>query len=319
MSTEAYDQVLLKTSPTVSHVKIEDITETEDNYGNVVSTNITGNIPTVRSAGARFTGSILLIRRRRNLSKEVVFVRLEIRSPIIQRVLEVICGDTSWLATGVNPIEIPKPYFALFHYRKELKQYHESPERSQQEKDHIGVLLGFMAREHRDYVLDYKRLRARKKITFPLLWLFFGPNEEVVIHEEHYTECGVVCSLSLDDDAGWEIITRGWDYNGSHFGPVDRIINVQNFEGTCDIETLQIYPLRYSSDPTLRMRLIERGRLWKSLLNTQHRTYSGPAWEASNMSGGYAPPPPPPPSSKAIPPKHFKPTPPPPLIPYHVG
>jgi hypothetical protein len=256
MSTELYDRLygkddrdkLDEDAPPEIKVEVQDITETEGPYGDIVSTKPTAERHKTKAKSDRYSDIGLVIRRRLLADKSIKEVNLEIRSPIIHEALGQICGESFWLSTRVSPIVIERPYLILFHNRAEIREYAASDKRTSEEQEHMKLLTDFMGREFASLEAEYRRLALGKQTSFHLLWAFFRPDEEVMIHNGQYTECGVIFSLKFNKKTGWEIGTRGWDYNGTHFGPVDRIVVVKPFEGICDITTLQIYPSRFLDD-----------------------------------------------------------------------
>jgi hypothetical protein len=212
------------------------------------------------------------------VEKRIKFVQLEVRSSIIQKALITACGESYWLSTSVSPLVIERPYVVLFHSREKIREYAARSERTAEEKAHMKLLTDFMTREHGRVEAEYNHLAAGRQITYNLLWTFFRPDEEVLIHNDQYTECGVLWKVRYYDEDGWEIGIRGWDYNGSHFGPVDKDVTVKPFEGLCDITTLEVCPSRFHKtqpEDSLRKKLIKRGHKWKQLLHVAHRSYSG--------------------------------------------
>jgi hypothetical protein len=284
MSTEQYDRLYSgnsagqPTSSASSQIKVEfqDITEIESPYGDVAVTRPTAERDKAKPTNDRYSSVGLIVRRRRQVDKRVKFVHLEVWSPIIQKALTILCGDSYWLSTSVTPQVIERPYVVLFHNRKKIREYAESAERTAEERNHMRLLTEFMTREHGRVEAKYDSLAAGKQISYDMLWTFYCPDEEILVHNDQYTECGVLWRLQYFDE-GWQIGTRGWDYNGSHFGPVDRTVVIKPFDGLCDITTLEACPSRFygSQADSLRKKLVERGRKWKSLLHVAHRSYSG--------------------------------------------
>lgn len=262
--------------------KFEDITETSQTYGGI-KTRRTAERLKSKIEKDQYNDFAILVRRRIKPDKEVIWVRIEIRSPFILQALADICGDSFFLNTKVVPMVIERPYLVLFHYRNELREYSKHSARSKEEKTHLKVLIDFMAREFGRLELDYSQLVPKGQVAFATVWTLFKLNEEVFLHHENYITCGVVCDVRFLDGkqpalSAWSIGTRSWAYNGSHFGPVDTHFTIDQFDGIYDITSLPLYPVRYHrsrEEIDLRKRLIERGRKWKRMVDVTHCNYEG--------------------------------------------
>jgi hypothetical protein len=286
MSTDAYDSLypapMLGSGPTPATIvqpQFEDITETQDVYGEVESTRRTAEKLKYKIEKDRYNHIAILIRRRLSASRAVLWVQLEIQSPSIQEAITKVCGHSDLLNTKVSPIVIRRPYFILFHYRTELRDYALHSDRTDEEKAHLKILIDFMAKAFTRDEAEYSRLVSKGQISFPIVWTLFKPEEEVFIVESHLVRCGRVQSLhGAGQMQEWRLETRSWDYNGTFFGPVDSLSILEPFEGVCDITSLPVYPVRFHKNQNhdnLGQRLIERGRKWKSIVDVTHLSYEG--------------------------------------------
>ncbi|KAJ4375367.1 hypothetical protein N0V83_002453 [Neocucurbitaria cava] len=281
MSTGAYDCLYqtLGSGPPIVKPKFEDVTVTQDIYGNVESTRRTAESLKYKVEKDRYNDIAILIRRRLSSTREALWIQMEIQSPDIQETVTKVCGHSDLLNTKVSPIVIRKPYLILFHYRAELREYDLHSDRTDQEKVHLKVLVDFMAKAFTRDEAEYSRLIDKGQVSFPIVWTLFKPEEEVFIHESHFVRCGRVQSLhGINKTQGWSLGTRSWDYDGTFFGPVDSVSPLQPFEGICDITSLPVYPVRFHKNQNkddLRQRLIERGRKWKSMVDVTHLSYEG--------------------------------------------
>lgn len=256
--------------------QLEDITETKDRHGNITTRRTAERLKS-KIEKKKHTGFAILIRRRITPDKEVVWVRMEVSSLAILEALTKICGDSFFLNTKVTPMVIEKPYLVLFHYRNELREYSTHPDRSDEEKLHVKILIDFMAREFDRLEVEYNQYIPNSQVTFTILWTLFKPHDEVFVHHGDYVTCGVVCDIQYIGGA-CSVGTRSWDYDGTFYGPVYSRKTIDYFEGICDITSLPLYPVRYhkSKDKKdLRERLIERGRKWKRMLAVTHCKYKG--------------------------------------------
>jgi hypothetical protein len=286
MSTSDYD--LLCSAPVADPTQsvnqsikpqFEDITETEDIYGEVLSTRPTAEKFRSKIEKERYNDVAIVVRRRLGVDQKARWINLEIQSPSIVAALTKVCGDSSFLNTKVVPIKISKPYPVLFHYREGLREYARHPDRTDEEKPHLKVLIDFMAREFRKVEAEYNRLISKGQVTFPLVWTLFKPGEEVFIHDSHYVTCGIVHSLiGTGSQRSLFLGTRSWDYDGSYFGPVAANNTLKPFEGISDITSLPVYPVKFhknKGNEDLRKKLIDRGHRWKQIVDVTHCTYEG--------------------------------------------
>jgi hypothetical protein len=290
MTTSDYDHLELGptlATPTVKP-KFEDVTETEDIYGHIASTRRTAERMKYKVERDRYSDMAILIRRRLDSERQPLWKQIEIYSPEIQEAVAKVCGYSDLLNTKVSPIVIRKPYLALFHYRAELREYAVHTSRTDQEKVYLKVLVDFMAKAFARDETEYIRLVSKGQISFPLIWTLFKPGEEVFIHDSHFVRCGRVHSLQFIVRKGlWKLGTQSWDYNGISFGLVDDHVELQPFEGICDITSLPAYPVRFHKNhdkDDLRQQLIERGRKWKSMVDVSHLSYEG----GSSISSSHA-------------------------------
>lgn len=65
------------------------------------------------------------------------------------------------------------------------------------------------------------------------------------------------------------------DFDGVCIGPVRNSFIISRFDGQKEMVSLPIYPLRYTKDPSLREKLIQRGRMFLELAAIKHMHYIG--------------------------------------------
>jgi hypothetical protein len=65
------------------------------------------------------------------------------------------------------------------------------------------------------------------------------------------------------------------DFDGSVIGPVNTMFSIPRFSGTKEVTALEIYPLRFASEPGLREKLVKRGKLFLEVTRVKHMHYSG--------------------------------------------
>jgi hypothetical protein len=265
--------------------QFEDITETRDTYGGF-KTRRTAERLKSRIEKDKYNDFAVLIRRRITADKEVIWVKMEVRSPFILQALTEICGDSFFLNTKVVPMVIQSPYLVLFHYRNELRAYSKHPHRSEEDKLHLKILIDFMVRQFGRLEVEYNQLIPKGQVAFSTVWTLFKLHEEVFLHHGNYVTCGVVCDVHYSNET-WFVGSWSWAYDGTHFGPVYSQSSIAQFDGICDITSLPLYPVRYHKNKEkkdLRERLIERGQKWKRMVDVTHCKYEGRSFPRSLYS-----------------------------------
>lgn len=290
MTTADYDRAFIdrpeSDDPPPIRPELVDITETEASYGNgISSTRLTAERNKAKAQADRWSLFALVVRRREKADHEPKWVRLEVRSSILQQALTKICGESYWLDTRSDPIVIDSPYIALFHARHEIRNYAQHPDRTQDEQTLMKPLINFMKNEFGEREAEFDRLVPKKRINFHILWTIFRPHEEVLHHGDHSIECSVLRSIHPIRErdgqiVAYELRTWGFDYNGSRFGPVQKALILEGFTGSIDISSLEAYPLRFHKNDgeDLRQALITRGMKWQQMLNNAHCSYDGKIW-----------------------------------------
>lgn len=274
-------------------VDLIDIIETEGRWGDRSTITLTADIHKAKGEKQRYQEYAIILRRLRDADNVPKSTRLEIRSPIIRAGLQEVLGDYSTISMDSDPIILDKPYAPLFHYRKELREYAASEDRTEEEKSHMDVLVQFMKKYLYEIERTYERLLPSKLTTYNLLWTLFRPEEVVIARRDHFVEAYVVDSCSVTD-VGKEgetfmllnLVGRHWDYNGTRFGPVTAPINIGHFLVTKKIRDLDVYPIAYHEEADggdLREKLIARGMKWRTILDVTHREYDGRLKEKNHL------------------------------------
>jgi hypothetical protein len=74
----------------------------------------------------------------------------------------------------------------------------------------------------------------------------------------------------------WQLTCVGTGYDGVNFGKVFEFLKINQFEGTREITTLKVYPLKYHpQESKIRHQLLERGKRFLELRGRQHMSYKG--------------------------------------------
>ena len=281
MGVMPHEEEEAKKEPQTTRIELMDITEKERPYGDRPLIIPTSTFNQAKDIDAKYLEYALLLRRKVDKDNNRLKTTLEIWSPIVRAALQEILAQCSYLNLAACPIEISQPYHGLFHYRKELRSYAESPERTEDEKKHFGVLISFMSANLARIEREYDQHEPKGHITFKLLWTLFRPETIVVLQTDHFRECYRVDNCTevvIRGEVLFEISVWSWEYNGISFGPTKNKIHIKDFQGARPITEMQIYPLWLlpeAEKEELEHELIARGRKWRSLVDKSHRHYKG--------------------------------------------
>ncbi len=279
--TEGHSEEQENNEPRTTRIELMDITEKDRPYGDRPLIIPTSSFNQAKDIDAKYREFALLLRRKINKDGDRVSTELEIWSPLVRAALREILTDCSYLNLAACPIVIPKPYHALFHYRKEIRAFAESPERTQEEKKHLGVLVNFMQTNLSRIEREFDQYQPNGQITFGLLWTLFRPETTVVLQTDHFKECYRVhnCFETIvDAEQVFEISAWCWAYNGILFGPTQTKLHIKDFQGARNITDLNIYPLDLLPEPNRKELVhnsISRGQKWRTLVDKGHRQYTG--------------------------------------------
>jgi len=256
-----------------------DITERERSYGEPVVT------PTsfYAKGGDRdkpYRTYALLLRRKLQEDGQRRYNQLEIRSKFIQKALQKLLVNYSYINLATTPIVIREPYAALFQHREEIREYAKSKTQGPDQKAHMTQLVQFMNVNLAKLEREYQIYAPSSLSTFDLLWAFFRPGTLVVHQTDHFRECRrVITTETKVVEKGrrvFEIWTWSWDYNGISFGPSRSSLRIDEFPGACKLTELEVFPLDLIPDAEAISRtLIERGQKWRECVHLSHRDYCG--------------------------------------------
>ncbi|KAK3330027.1 P-loop containing nucleoside triphosphate hydrolase protein [Apodospora peruviana] len=274
-----------------AHATLMDITERQRPSGDRPIVIPTSTIAQAKELDKAYSRHALLLRRRSDKDGNELSKQLEIQSKHIRTALKTVMEACSYLNLDAYPIVIRHPYHELFQYRKEIRQYAEdvlvSPDKNNsEEKRHLNLLIKFIAANLGKVELLYDQFAPYGLTNYELLWTYFRPETAIVYQTEYYQEAYRVNSCRYVEREAlnppyFEISAWSWDYNGTYFGPKKSTIQVECFEGARKLSELEAYPLD-CLDALERLqlteRLIRRGKVWRGVLDNQHKEYSGPAW-----------------------------------------
>jgi hypothetical protein len=266
----------------VTRADLEDITEKQRPEGEQPTTTITSVFNRAREDSERFNDHALLVIRKVDKNGDTFDTELAVRSSIIQNALRFILKSYAYLNLAANPIVLKKPYDALFHYRNEIFEYAEAPERTDEEKRWLKVLTEkFFPLYMTKVVKAWEEDIQKGRVPFNLLWTLFRAEDDIIIQTDYYKELHRVvhCEfLTQEGDQKFCIYTWRWGYNAGKFGPCSETIVIPKYSSTRRIEQLPCFPLKRldsAKQAKIYQELVARGKKWKELIRPSHREYNG--------------------------------------------
>lgn len=205
---------------------------------------------------------------------------LEVSSPIIQGVLRRVMSSYAFLNLAADPIVIKKPYAPLFHYREELKKV-ASESTNELERIHMKVFMDSFYQPYLGEVEKFYRDEIPNgRVRFEYLWTLFRAEDDVIVHTNHYREVQRVVHYdeSRGDEDFFFLFTWRWGYNAGKFGPCSETVSIPKFSSTRRIQQLPCFPIK-ELDPAeaekICRELVDRGMMWRRLIQPSHRLYNG--------------------------------------------
>ncbi|KAI9709903.1 MAG: hypothetical protein M1820_002980 [Bogoriella megaspora] len=267
-----------------------DITEKQRPSGDRPVITPTSSVAQARESDNDFTTYALLVRRRIDKDGNHQGTQLEIQSVVLQDALRVIMPECAYLNLAAHPIIIEAPYYELFQYRKEIRDYAEQPDRTDTQKSYLNLLLRFMSANLAKTEKIHSQYHPRWTSTYAILWTYFRPETFIVYQREHYQELYRVCRCCYKKDSStrenfFELAVWGWDYNGKGFGPKKTSLRLSEFQGARNLTEIDFFPLEclaVDEKAATIARLIARGKKWRRIVDRSHQQYNGPAWVASD-------------------------------------
>jgi hypothetical protein len=209
---------------------------------------------------------------RKNLEAHSIIVQ----SPWLKDALgEHILKDYPGITCGLSRLEFEAPFKPFIHRWANLLKFMKKTDEDETAKAHVALLHRFLKEEVGDKVQAYQDYIFKGVITFEHLWMIFQPGGLVIsdfkgslaayeLDRAEYMEnnCGKFLRLRC------EFI----DWSGKQFGRATEIIDLPQFLGTTDIQTLTAFPLRFHKDKeAIKAQLVERGKKFESLAGSHFR------------------------------------------------
>jgi hypothetical protein len=260
-----------------------DISEKERPSGDRPIVTPTSSVAQAKDDENDFSEYALLVRRKLDKDGKQKGVQLEIQNHIIQDALRRVMPECAHLNLAAHPITIQSPYYELFQYRKEIRNYIEDLDRTEDERSYLDVLLRFMAANLAKIEKIHSQYHPHWTSTFRILWTYFRPETFVVYQCEHYQELYRVSRCHYTEDLKtkenfFELLVWSWEYNGTGFGAATTTLVLNEFQGARNLTEMELFPLEClpaDEKSSIIARLIERGKRWRHLVHRSHQQYNG--------------------------------------------
>ena len=176
----------------------------------------------------------------------------------------------------------------LFHYLPELAAYRADGAgdsiANRKKFEALDLLMNTIKKSYRSTTERLIPLLEEGKVTYDLLWALFKANGHVIsicpgsgkprclrydMGEEKKTNQGVEY---------FELQCQYIDFDGKVFGVVIEKLAIEKFRGARQINTLNVFPLKFHPNPKMRETLAVRGQRFINLMGSHHRHYDGHAF-----------------------------------------
>ncbi|KLU87170.1 hypothetical protein MAPG_06173 [Magnaporthiopsis poae ATCC 64411] len=175
--------------------------------------------------------------------------------------------------------------------------------------EHLNCLVTFMNERLRAKT-EYLSGDSCQTVSFSDIWYLFKPGDEVI--DQGRRQVYRVIAISSAPHKVFSPYQRSWDkgarakeetpvflscvyidFDGTELGPMVRRVRIAKFEGEKAVTALEVYPLRFAEEkkaaleargrstakkadePTLRDRIINRGRMFLDVTSFKHMHYNG--------------------------------------------
>lgn len=171
---------------------------------------------------------------------------------------------------------------------------------------HLRCLTDFMDGDIKEK-LAYLASDRCQTVSFPDIWYLFKPGDEVI--EQNRRQAYRIISITSSGHRVFPPWRTRWDmeakaseetpvilncvyvdFDGKQLGPMTRKVRITRFDGEKEVTSLEVFPLRFAEEkkspdeqkgadepkkPTLREKLIARGRMFLDVTSFKHMHYSG--------------------------------------------
>ena len=267
-------------NPQTFRIETVNLTERQRQSGSPHIT-VTGKHSQAKVDRGPYADRAMVLRRRVDKRGDEIDTLLEVQSPIIRRALQEVLEAYEYINLQAVPIKIFKPYEALFHCRDGLRRYAIAPQRTEEEKAHLQLLVDFIKDNLGTAEEEWEQMVPKHMITFDLLWILFRAGDDVIVRNDYFQQVLRVISCEFKSHNGaliFDVEAWRWGYNGSKFGPAQERLQIAAFSAARNTEQLPFFPIKQLSKPQqdeLRAKLVARGQKWRRLVKCQHMQYNG--------------------------------------------
>lgn len=151
----------------------------------------------------------------------------------------------------------------------------------------LGQLIDFLKDWYQSAIEELNQLVEHGEITYDLLWALFKPNDLIftIDQDSEQPRCFIYDFGDTHEVQGqryFEITCRSLHYDGKWFGEIQSFLKVPQFQGARSISALEVYPLKFHSQPDkIRTELVVQGRKTISLMGVVHCEFKGLAFYRS--------------------------------------
>jgi hypothetical protein len=228
-------------------------------------------------------------------------ITLEIQSSHMKMAMKTCIPQFQSIDVDQKSIVLEGEPRCIFHYRKELVDYHQqcAENNDRDAATHVRFLLDYMFSQLASQVLHFRQYMENPVLQPALdylnLWMAYTPGDLIYVGKR----CGFVGSASLDStdylfklqsmtrcrcprtwclDYSWELNGYHIDYDGDDFGHVIRHVGIQPYEGLKALQDLRVIPLKFHPDQAvLKEKFINRGKAFVGLCGEHFKHCKGVA------------------------------------------
>ena len=155
-------------------------------------------------------------------------------------------------------------------------------EKDESVKKHITLLHDTLKKELGDELKAVEDYVLNGVITFKTAWMIFEPGQIVYgLQDGQPLAARLTRTMETSDCLGNKVLRLTCEiveWGGLTFGHYTDHFNIANFQGTSNITKLAYFPLvHHEKAEQIKEQLIDRGRIFESLVGFQYKFYEGVA------------------------------------------
>lgn len=206
---------------------------------------------------------------------------LHVNSQHLKDILKKTIENYPGVSFTTKDITIDKPYWVLYHYRRELEGAFKDLDADPEAIKHLELLLDFIQDEFKDVIDESENLLEQGMINYQYLWTIFKPGCTIYApvfgqHRAFTLESG---QYQYNPD-GFQLSLEYVDFDGDDMGTRGSCRMVADFAGSQKISELSAYPLEWHPEnDEIKQQLVARGRRWEKHAGMHFCNYKGIALE----------------------------------------